>query len=221
MALRVTVFTLLTGALLSVAASPASAQMGLAKVERLDDAERQLLEQGRVVIRRETQLVGSTRLYGGTSWQRINAPPQAVWEAALDTPHYPQLLPDVAEASLVEQEGAKRLVYIRHRHSLISARYHLIVNTSAEAHALWFYVDRRRPSSLRHGRGYFVVQPYGEGQSVVTFHVLADLGGGMIASLLRPQIQDGILRAPWNMKRYIEGRGRSRYLALASVPENE
>jgi hypothetical protein len=43
---------------------------------------------------------------------------------------------------------------------------------------------------------------------MIVFTVFADLGGGMISGILRPQIQDGLLRVPYSLKRYVEGGGR-------------
>lgn len=188
------------------------AQSEFARLSQLNNDEKVLLERGRIVVHKGARVIGSTRLVGGTSWQRVNAPPDAVWRAVLDTPRYPNLLPEVSEARLVEDEAEKRLVFLRHGHGIISARYHLVVSYADDAKALWFHVAPNRRGSLRQGRGYIVVRPYDEDQSVIAFHVLADMSGGMIANLLRPRVQAGILRAPWVMKRFIEGRGRSRYM---------
>ena len=164
-------------------------------------------------MRQQAQMVGGVRLYGGTSWQRVRMPPEVVWQVILDTPRYPAVLPQVTEARVVRQNGSKRLVHFRHGHGLLSLQYHLVMNCSNSAHAVQFYIDQSRPRSLRQGRGFLVVRPHGQGQSLIVFNVFADLGTGMISSILRPQIQDGILRVPYSIKRYVEGRAQETYLS--------
>lgn len=204
------ILPILVAALLG-ARQTASAQPRLSRLEQLEPEEHELLKQGRIVLHQRSQVIGSSRLYGGTSWQRIKARPEVVWQALMDTSHYPMLVPQVAEARLVDSTPDQRLVYLRHGDGLVRVQYHLVMNYVENAHAVWFHVDPSRPGSLRRGRGFIVIRPWGESQSVMTFNAYADIGGGMITSLLRPRIQEGVLRIPWSMKRYIEGQGRSRY----------
>lgn len=67
------------------------------------------------------------------------------------------------------------------------------------------------------GRGYIVVQPFQESASLITFHVLADVSDGVVASVLRPQIQEWMLRVPETIKRCAEGPGRERSTQLARL----
>lgn len=186
-------------------------------VEHLTPEEQALLAHGRLVKRQQSQMIGGTRLYGGTSWQRVRHSPQVVWQAVLDTPRYTQIMPQVTEARLIHQEGSKRVVHFRHGQGLLSLQYALVMHCSNDAQAVHFYVDQTRPRSIRQGRGFIVVRPHGEGQSLVVFNVFADLGSGMISSILRPQIQDGVLGVPYSLKRYVEGAGRNLY--AGTTPE--
>lgn len=202
---------------IALGATPAYAQPERYDIEHLTPEEQALLAQGRLVKRQQSQMVGGTRLYGGTSWQRVRHSPDVVWQAVLDTPQYTQILPQVTEARLIQREGSKRVVHFRHGHGLLSLQYALVMHCSNNTRAVHFYVDQTRPRSLRQGRGFLVVRPHGEGQSLIVFNVFADLGSGMISSILRPQIQDGVLGVPYSLKRYVEGAGRNLY--AGSTPE--
>lgn len=206
------------GALLFLAAFalplPASAQLADFRLHQLQPQELEQLKRGRLIRHENSKMFGNTRLHGGTSWQRINAPPDSVWQAILDTPRYKQLLPQVREARVIQETDSRRLVYIRHVQGFISVRYHLVMNVEESSRIVSFRVDQTRPRSLSKGRGFIAVRPYGAKQSIVTFNIYADIGSGMVSSFFLPQIREGILRVPWNMKRYIEGQGRARY-ALA------
>ncbi len=172
------------------------------------------LEKGRLVMHPETGPRG-TRLFGGTSWQKVDVPPEALWEAVLDTSHYDRMLPQLREARLLRERDEDRLILMHHRRGIINARYHLVMQVRPRSRFVTFYVDPNRPGSLRRGQGYIVVHPYGERSSVVTFHVMADVGSGLVSRLFRSEIQEWMLRVPQTMKRYVEGPGRTRYLRLA------
>jgi hypothetical protein len=198
-------------------ATSALAESERYSTEHLTPEEQALLANGRIVKRQQSQMVGGTRLYGGTSWQRVRHRPDVVWRAVLDTPRYTQILPQVTEARLLRRDGSKRTVHFRHGHGLLSLQYALVMHCSNETRAVHFYVDQSRPRSLRQGRGFLVVRPHGEEQSLIVFNVFADLGSGMISSILRPQIQDGVLGVPYSLKRFVEGAGRDLY--TGTTPE--
>ena len=178
----------------------------------LSSNEKSLLRYGRLVARHEARGFGRSFLYGGTSWQRINAPPRAVWKAILDTPSYPKLLPQVTEARIVSQGPDHRLIFVKHGRGFPSAQYHLDLSCEQHERAAFFRIAPGRSRTLKGGDGFIVVQPYGEKQSLVTFSVMVAMGQSLLARFLRPHIQDGVLRVPQTIKRYVEGRGRSRYL---------
>ena len=59
------------------------------------------LKRGELVVRPLTQRGASRLMVGGTSWQVIDASPEIVLQALLDTRHYERMLPQVSEARLV------------------------------------------------------------------------------------------------------------------------
>jgi len=174
--------------------------------------ERRRLRAGELVMRRETEMRGELRLIGGTSFQVVDAPPDAVWEAVLDTARYPRFLPRVADATLVRDASGRRLVRIHHEQGPIEASYHVNIRFASARRMAQFRIDRSHPGAIRDGWGFFIVQPHGEGKSMVTFGIMADVGSGVVSGLLRPRVHEWMLRVPEQLRDYVEGSGRSRYV---------
>jgi len=81
-----------------------------------------------------------------------------------------------------------------------------------------FQLDDSRPHDIRAGWGYIRIRPWSEGRTLVSFGVLVDVGGGVIAGLVRPTFQEWLLKIPLTMKWYVEGSGRSRYAHAPAEP---
>jgi len=167
------------------------------------------LAAGRLVKRPESQRVGGVTLMGGTSMQKVAAPPDVVFEAVLDFSRYPQMLPWVDSAIVVEEAGAERLILVTHSHRLVRASYHIRFQVRHSSRTALFRVDRSRPGSVRTGSGFVSVVPFEGGQSsVVAFGVMADPSLGILTDLLRPQVQAAVLEVPRAVKQYVERLAR-------------
>jgi ribosome-associated toxin RatA of RatAB toxin-antitoxin module len=171
------------------------------------------LEAGETVLRPATRMQGGVRMYGGSSWQVIDAPPSAVWSALLDTARYPKMMPQVTEAKLVKDSPEERTVYLRQGHKgLLEARYFLKVRVYEDRHDLTFTVDDSRPREvLQSGGGFYSVRPYQDGRTLVAYGVMADFRGGVLGAVVRDNVHEWMLRTPWLVKRFLEGSGRSLY----------
>lgn len=165
--------------------------------------ERTRLRAGELVVRNERRREGPYRLIGGTSWQRVHAPIEQVWETVLDTSAYPRLIPALEHAELVRDDDDTRLVLMRHRYSFASASYFARVTIDAERHHVRFDLDRTRPADLRAGRGFISLSPY-RGDTIVSWGVLADPGGGVITDVFGPLMHDWMLAVPRCVREYIE-----------------
>src|ERR1044071_6315105 len=60
---------------------------------RFTAEETRRLDAGQLVFRRMVKNQGRLRLMGGSSWQVIDARPDVVWRALLDTPRYRRMMP--------------------------------------------------------------------------------------------------------------------------------
>jgi hypothetical protein len=156
---------------------------------------------------------GGIRLLGGSSWQLINATPDVVWRALLDTPHYPRMMPQVIEARLVQSDEGQRTVFMRQGAAgLFEATYYLNVKLDVARRGLAFSVDDRRPHDVVEAVwGFYNVRPYSEGKSLLAYTVMADIRGGLLGNVMRDSMHEWMLRTPWMIKRFIEGSGRWIY----------
>lgn len=183
-----------------------------AKKGDFTQAERASLRAGKLVQRPEQKRRGRLRLVGGTSFQVVDAPPEVVWQALVDTARYPRMLPQVLEARLVADRGGDRLVYMRQGQAgFVEAAYYLKVSLDRSHGDITFRMDTARPHDVRAAYGFYNIRSYAPGRTLLSYGVMADLGGGMLQSLLRGTVQEWMLKTPWMVKRFIEGSGRWLY----------
>ncbi len=202
---------LVLGLCLGIAAGGGMAQ------STFSPAERGRLARGELVVRRQAEVRGELRLMGGNAWQVVNAPPEAVWRAVLDTAYYTRLLPQVSEARNVADRDGSRLVYIRHGGGALQAGYHLRIDYGHAQRMAQFRLDRTRPHSIREAYGFFNIRSYEGGRTLINFGVMADVGVGFISGALRNEVQVWMLRVPQTIKRVVEGSARERYAVARSA----
>lgn len=177
----------------------------------LTATERRALDEGELIMRRVERRRGAARLLGGTSWQVIEAPPGTVWRALLDTSSYRHTLPRVDHARLLERKKRRRVVYIEHRAGLLRASYALKLRLDAEARQIRFELDDSHPSSVEDAWGFYRVLPYGKGRSLLVYGIMADIGEGLLAGLVRSTVHEWMLKVPMLFEKHIEGRGKKLY----------
>jgi carbon monoxide dehydrogenase subunit G len=182
-------------------------------------AERRTLERGGLVVRRRSERRGALTLVGGTSWQRIDLPADAVWRALLDTARYPKMLPACTAARVLASRGDQRTISLVHEVGPVRAAYALHARVDAARRDITFSLDPSRPHDVRAAWGFFTVRPQGASRSVLSYGVMADYGDGVFGGLLRPKLREWSLRVPALVKAFVEGEGRARYLREAPRPE--
>lgn len=159
------------------------------------EAERQQLRAGELVARHVTRNEAGYHYTGGTSWQRVSAPIDEVWQKVLDVRAYPRLIPALASVRMIEDRDQERILRMEHRYSFAAATYFARVHIDQEHRSLRFDLDRSRPHDLRAGRGYLSLSEY-HGDTIVTWGVLADLGGGMAFEMFGPLVREWLLAVP-------------------------
>ena len=171
------------------------------------------LEAGELVLRPSSRQQGGKRLMGGSSWQMIDAAPEAVWRALLDTSHYHKMMPQVLEARVVGKQDNVRTVFLRQgAEGWVEAKYYLRVSVHEERHDITFTVDDSKPREvLRSAWGFYTVRPYRDGRTLLAYGVMADIGTGFMAGVMRHNVHEWMLRTPWLIKRFVEGSGRKLY----------
>lgn len=203
---------LLLVSIVAVALSAPDANASASLGAGLTHDESRRLEAGQLVVRPVERDKGSLHLLGGTSYQVIDADPVVVWKALLDTSRYPRMMPRVIEARLVRDAERERTVFMRQgAKGFIEKRYYLKVKVDRERRDMTFTVDDRRPHDLDAAWGFYTVRSHPGGRTLLTYGVMADVGDGMLATLLGGSLQEWMLKAPWMVKRFVEGTGRHIY----------
>ena len=191
-------------------AAPARAEGAARKPFTAD--ERARLAQGELVTRPVTEERGDLRLMGGTSWQVIAAPPEAVYRAIQDTAHYPQILPTVSRAQLVSEHAALRRVRLEHKKGPLGVAYRLALQFRHAERDMTYKLNDPLESGMRAAWGFCSVRPYAGGKSLVTWGIMVDPGEGLMVGLVRGLIHEWILKTPWQMRRFIESKqGQALY----------
>lgn len=198
-------------ALLLVLALAASASAGIGGSAFSDDEWRKL-EAGELVARKQAARRNGLDLIGGSSWQVIDASPDVVFSALLDTHRYPRMMPQVLEAKLVASRNSERTVFVRQGQKGISEkRYYLRVNIDEPKRDITFSVDDKRPHDLRAAWGFYTVRPFKGGKTLLAYGIMADLGGGLLSNVFADEIHEWMLKTPWMVKRFVESGGANLY----------
>ena len=199
---------LVFAALVGLSARAANASLGAG----LTHDESRRLEAGQLVVRPAERDKGSLHLLGGTSYQVIDADPVVVWKALLDTSRYHRMMPRVIEARLVSDAERERTVFMRQgAEGFIERRYYLKVKVDRERRDMTFMVDDRRPHDLDAAWGFYSVRPHSGGRTLLTYGVMADLGEGLLRTVVTGTVHDWMMRVPWMVKRFVEGSGKWIY----------
>lgn len=178
-------------------------------------AERATLEAGGLVVRRRLEDRAGAIHFGGTSWQRIERPPDAVWRAVRDPSRYGEMLPRVHAVRTVARSEREAVVRIEHVYAIVHAAYHLRIRFDDARRDVSFELDPSRPNDVRAVHGFLTLQRWpGERRAtLVTWGILAAIDEGLLGGIVRSQVHDWMLRVPATMRAYLEGRGRTLSVA--------
>jgi carbon monoxide dehydrogenase subunit G len=184
--------TLLSASTGAAAASP-----------RLSQGEREALLAGEVVtrpMRIETD-AGSYR--GGLSYSLVQAPAAAVLAALSNVDTLPQALPHTLSARLIDvRAGVARVELVQGGGTSYTVRIERVQGRSE----LRFWLDSSRPHDIEDVFGYFRVEPFGEGASLVTVAAAVDLGSGLTSLLFSNAVERAVLSTPRQIREYVEPR---------------
>jgi len=180
--------------------------------------EEQLLRAGKLVARAKSEARGNLRLIGGTSWQLIDAPPESVFRALLDTSRYYRMMPAVTGSTLLAEQPGYRKVRLEHKKGPLMVSYNLGTHVYPERKDITFLLEEAPSGLPRAAWGFFSVRPFGAKQTLLAYGVMADPGDGLVLSLVRSAVQEWMLAVPRQVKWYVESReGRSRYAITPAV----
>jgi ribosome-associated toxin RatA of RatAB toxin-antitoxin module len=187
------------------------APLTLAQVPRWTTDEREDIESGELATRGHTEQRGELALVGGSSWQRIDAPPERSWRAVRDIERYQHMLPLLESATVIQGSGDDIRVRMQHSRGPINIRYHLRMRFDNATRTMRFQLDDRHTNDVRAAWGYARVDSWPDGGTLFSWGVMGDFGSGLLTGLMRPLVRRWMLRIPSTFKSYIEGWGGRNY----------
>jgi hypothetical protein len=149
------------------------------------------------------------RYIGGVSYQVVDARPEVVLAALSDVTNWPHALPKTKSARLVQSVDGLTRVELVQGSNLVDARYAVLLER-ADAETIRFWLDPSRPHDIRDVWGFFRVQAFPGGRSLITVGAALDLGDGIARALFEDRIARMMLHAPRKIRSFIEPRAESR-----------
>jgi hypothetical protein len=189
----------IAAAVIALTAATAAAQRDGEQEDGFTETERRALVAGELVRRDQSRRERLGHVFGGTSWQRIPAPIDRVWRTAIDPDAYTRLIPSLDRVRVVRDTDAGRVLYMHHSFGISEIAYHITMRIDHASHSLRFDLDRSRPTDLRSGRGFLTLRPY-RGDTIMSWGMLADPGGGLISQLFGPMLPEWLLLPPSRMR---------------------
>jgi carbon monoxide dehydrogenase subunit G len=195
---------------LPAAATPVPPARDHGAASRLSAAERDILMSGRIVSRPSRLTTKNGEYVGGVSYMVVRATPEEVLAALQDVSSLPDALPQTKSAKLLDTAGNRARVELVQGGKMIDARYTVHIERVPGKDELKFWLDHSRQHDIKDVWGFFRVQPFGKGQTLLTVGAMLDLGPGLARMLFEDRIQGMILRAPRKIRDYIEPRALAR-----------
>lgn len=183
------------------AAAPAAAL----NVPGLSAHERDVLVAGSMVSRPLRFTSQDGQYVGGVSYQLVEARPEVVLSALSDVNNWPEALPRTKSARLLDSKAGVSRVELVQGSSFVDARYSVMLER-ADGDTIRFWLDPSQPHDIRDVWGFFRVQAFPGGRSLITVGAALDLGDGLARALFEDKIARMMLHAPRSIRAFVEPR---------------
>jgi len=196
----------------SAQAEPAvrSEHAGAGTFRTLTPREQDALGAGAMVSRALRFDAQGGHYVGGVSYQVVDARPEVVLAALSDVSNWPEALPRTKSAQLVSSNDGLSRVELVQGSALVDARYTVVLER-ADGETIRFWLDPSLPHDIHDVWGFFRVKAMPGGRSLITVGAALDIGDGLTRMLFEDKIARMLLRAPRQIRAFVEPRA----LALA------
>jgi hypothetical protein len=185
-----------------------------ARADGLTTAEHARLERHETVTREETIERGERRYVGGLTYTLIDAAPAEVAALLDDAESLQKVLPRTKNARFSGMLGGDRLLEVTQGNALVQATYTVrIKRDPAEAR---FWLEPSLPHGIEDAWGFFRWQAWGDGQTLLTYGVLVDVGPGIVRDFFEDRFRAALLSVPQHVRRQLAERGVAVRLRTAS-----
>jgi hypothetical protein len=191
-----------------------------ARGDGLTVAETEKLLRGASVVRRTEVERWGRRYVGGVAYAVVDARPGEVATLLDDVATWQRILPRTRSARVVGFADDDPLVVVTHGTALVQATYTIRVHR--EASGVRFWMDTSRRHDIEDAWGFLRVEPLGDaaagagqGQTIVSYGILVDMGPGLLRDLFEDRVRDLALSVPERVQglvltRVAAGRRASR-----------
>src|SRR5450432_3765747 len=193
-----------TACLLALLSAPAGAAPTPGPGPAFSSTEREALLGGDVVSRPMYFDTDAGSYVGGISYSIVHAPAATVLVALSSVEALPQALPRTKSARLIDVRGAEARVELVQGRGALEASHTMRIERVPGRSELRFWLDPTRPHDIEDVFGFFRVEPFGEGQSLVTVAAALNLGSGVASLFFSDEIERTVLSAPRQIRDYVE-----------------
>lgn len=187
-------------ALLLMACGILLPQLAQAAIFGLSESEWQRLLTGERIVHKQSREHHGLDLFGGTAWQRVESPADAVWQVVVQRELYLHLLPYAVEVSPLSEAD----VQLRHRVALgAEISYRLRFARDDARRVLKFEVPAGTAGDVRAGFGELHVRALDDDSCVVAWTVFAKPDLGIVGSMFRGLVQRTMLEVPTRIRRFM------------------
>jgi hypothetical protein len=165
-----------------------------ALADGLSVQEHEELLHGAVIVRPQRLERGGRRYVGGVSYAVVDARPDQVSYLLSDVDAWRRILPKTREAQVVGAAGPDQLVEVTHGTAIVQASYTMRVHR--EGNDMRFWMDPSRRHDIEDAWGYIRLEPLSNGQTVVVYGVLVDMGPGIMRDMFEDRVQNLALSVP-------------------------
>jgi hypothetical protein len=146
---------------------------------------------------------------GGVAYKIIDAPPEDLTALLDDVDLWGLFLPKTRAARRVGVMGHDPLVKITHGSALVEIGYTLRVHRDGNSVRYWMV--SARPHDIEDAWGFFRTDPIGNGQTLVSFGILIDMGDGILRDMFEDRVLELALEVPDHLRDVVvqrQARGR-------------
>lgn len=181
----------------------------IARAERLTADEEKRLSRGEVVKRTFDVELPRGDYIGGLAYVIISAPPVDVLTALVEPSSYQHIFTLTQEARLEAKDGEDLIIYLRQGGKKVSGEYSVRARRESQS-LVRFWLDPSRPHDIGDLWGFFRMDPYPGGKTLLTYGALLHLEFGVIKLLFQEKIRTYALETPDRLRIFVENKHAAR-----------
>lgn len=182
-----------------------------ARADGLTALEARRLDRHETVARSQTLDRGDHHYIGGLTYTVLDATPEEVAALLDDADALQKVLPRTKDAHYTGRIGGDRLLEVTQGNALVQATY--TVRIKRDPSEARFWLEPSLPHGIDDAWGFFRWQSWGDGQTLLTYGVLVDVGG---IGVFEDKIRAALLSVPQHVRRQLAVRAEAARVRTAS-----